>query len=80
MLPEIVDVSLLASVDVCSAAFVAKVGIFVSVNAVVLLPDPVEVDMLEVWLGVVTLDVVIVNAEWSWKCTPSSDTETSPCP
>ena len=59
----IVDVSIPASVGVCPAAFVAKVGIFVSVNAAVSLADPVEVDMLEVWLGVVTLDVVIVNAE-----------------
>ena len=28
-----------------------------------LLADPVEVDMLGVWLGVVTLESVIVNAE-----------------
>ena len=63
MLPEIVDVSIPASVGVCPAAFVAKVGIFVSVNAVVLLSDPVAIDMLGVWLGVVTLELVIVNDE-----------------
>ena len=62
-LPEAVDVSLLTPVDVFSSALVAKVEIFVSVKAVVLLADPVAVDMLGVWLGVVTLELVIVNAE-----------------
>ena len=62
-LPEAVGVSLLTPVDVFSSALVAKVEIFVSVKAVVLLADPVAVDMLGVWLGVVTLKLVIVNAE-----------------
>ena len=62
-LPEAVGVSLLTPVDVFSSALVAKVEIFVSVNAVVLLSDPVAVDMLGVWLGVVTLELVIVNAD-----------------
>ena len=62
-LPEAVGVSLLTPVDVFSSALVAKVEIFVSVKAVVLLADPVAVDMLGVWLGVVKLELVIVNAE-----------------
>ena len=49
--------------DVFSSALVAKVEIFVSVKALVLLADTVAVDMLGVWLGVVTLELVIVNAE-----------------
>ena len=62
-LPEAVGVSLLTTVDLSSSALVAKVELFVSVKAVVLLADPVAVDMLGVWLGVVTLELVIVNAE-----------------
>ena len=53
MLPEAIGVSVLTSVDVLSAASVATV----------LLSNPVPVDMLVLWLGVVTLDVDIVNAE-----------------
>ena len=61
MLPEVASVP--TSVDVFSA--VAEIGIFVSVtvNSAVLLADLVAVDVLEVWLGVVTLDVNIVNSE-----------------
>ena len=62
-LPEAVGVSLLTPVDVFSSALVAKVEIFVSVKVVVLLADPVVVDMLGVLLGVVTLELVIVIAE-----------------
>ena len=62
-LPEAGGVSLLTPVDVFSSALVAKVEIFVSVKALVLLADTVAVDMLGVWLGVVTLELVIVNAE-----------------
>ena len=62
-LPEAVGVSLLTPVDVFSSALVAKVEIFVSVKVVVLLADPVAVDILGVWLGVVTLELVIVNDE-----------------
>ena len=61
MLPE--GASVPTSVDVFSV--VAEVGISVSVtgNAAVSLAELVVVDMLEVWLGVVTLDVNIVNSE-----------------
>ena len=61
MLPEVASVP--TSVDVFSA--VAEIGIFVSVtvNSAVLLADLVAVDVLEVWLGAVTLDVNIVNSE-----------------
>ena len=62
-LPDAGGVSLLTHVDVFSSALVAKVEIFVSVKVVVLLADPVAVDMLGVWLGVVTLELVIVIAE-----------------
>ena len=62
-LPEAVGVSLLTPVDVFSSALVAKVEIFASVKVVVLLDDSVAVDMLGVWLGAVTLELVIVNAE-----------------
>ena len=62
-LPEAVGVSLPMPVDVFSPALVAKVEIFTSVKVVVLLDAPVAVDMLGVWLGVVTLELVIVNAE-----------------
>ena len=62
-LPEAIGVSLPRPVDVFSSALVAKVELFVSVKVVVLLADPVAVDMLGVWLGVVTLELVIVIAE-----------------
>ena len=62
-LPEVVELSLLTPVDVFSSALVAKVEIFVSVKVVALLADPVAVDMLGVWLGVVPLELVIVIAE-----------------
>ena len=62
-LPEAIGVSLPRPVDVFSSALVAKVEIFVSVKVVVLLADPVVVDMLGVLLGVVTLELVIVIAE-----------------
>lgn len=62
MLPEGIEVSVLTSVDVLSAVSVVTVGGFVSVNAVVLSADPVAVAMVVVWLGVVILEVDIVNA------------------
>ena len=62
-LPEAIGVSLPRPVDVFSSALVAKVELFVSVKVVVLLADPVAVDMLGVGLGVVTLELVIVIAE-----------------
>ena len=63
MLPEAIEVSILTSVDAFSVVLVTEVGIFVTANVAVLLADPVAVDMLVVWLGVVTLDVDIVNSE-----------------
>ena len=63
MLPEGIEVSVLTSVDVLSAVSVVTVGGFVSVNAVVLSADPVAVAMVVVWLGVVILEVEIVNAQ-----------------
>ena len=63
MLPEAIEVSVLTSVDAFSVVLVTEVGIFVTANVAVLLADPVAVDMLVVWLGVVTLDVDIVNSE-----------------
>ena len=63
MLPEAIKVSVLTSVDAFSVVLVIEVGIFVTANVAVLLADPVAVDMLVVWLGVVTLDVDIVNSE-----------------
>ena len=61
MLPEAIEVSVLTSVF--SIVLFTEVVIFVSVIATLLLADPVAVDMLVVFPGVVTLDVDFVNSE-----------------